>query len=510
VRRAAPRAAALLALGLLLPATARAGTGGGELRWGADPQGGAPNVFADPADPNRLVGFEVEVAERLAARLGLAPRLVPGPWAGLLELLRRGDVDVALNGVEVTEEKRRVVALSRPYFAAAEVLTVRRGTPSPPRTVAALQGVVVGTLPGSLAQAIAAGAGAVVRTYEGGQNELYEDLALGRLDAVLLEAPIAHYYGDVDPRLEAVEGDFGEVRYAVAVRLEEPERLAAVDAALEALRADGSLREVYLRWGVWGPRTAALLGDLRPAPDGPAPEYERWRQAVGRLPPLWERLTSRYPAYLPLFARGAALTLAASVAAMALAVLLGLGLAVARRARAWPLRVAARAYVELFRGTPLLVQLTMLYFGLPELGVRLDPFLAGVVALGLNYAAAEAENDRAGLNSVPRGQLEAAQVLGLSPWQTLRFVVGPQAVRTILPVMTNDFLALLKDSSLVSLVTLTELTKTYGNLASATRDHLGLGLVVAAAYLLLGFPFAVLARALEARWSRHLVRGAPP
>jgi polar amino acid transport system substrate-binding protein len=152
--------------------------------------------------------------------------------------------------------------------------------------------------------------------------------------------------------------------------------------------------------------------------------------------------------------------------------------------------------------------LIVIYFGLPELGVKLDPFVAGVIALGLNYAAAEAENYRAGLESVPRGQIEASEVLGLSTAQTLRFVVGPQALRISIPPMTNDFIALLKDSSLVSIVTLTELTKTYGTLANSTRDHLGLGLVVAVFYLLLGLPFARLARAAEKHFGKHLRREA--
>ena len=148
----------------------------------------------------------------------------------------------------------------------------------------------------------------------------------------------------------------------------------------------------------------------------------------------------------------------------------------------------------------------MVYFGLPEIGLKLDPFAAGVVALGLNYGAAEAENYRAGLESVPKGQLEAAAVLGLSRWQTLKDVLAPQAMRVAIPPMTNDFIALLKDSSLVSVVTLTELTKTYGNLANAMRDHLGLGLVVALLYLALGLPFAWWARRAEKHLGRHLRR----
>lgn len=478
------------------------------LRWGADVQGGAPYVFQDPMDPTRLAGFELELAEALAQRMGQVSRLTAGPWDRLLELLARGDFDVAINGIEVADEKRRVVRLSRPYFATEEVLTVRTGDASAPRTLEALKGRRVGTLPGSLAERIAQRWGAEVRTYEGGQEEIYEDLRLGRTEAVLLDETIARYYADIDERFETVRGNFGVVEYALAVRLEDDARRAALDAALAQVIADGTLRRIYERWGLWTPSNAALLGDPDPTPRTPPLEYERWKVAVGRLPPFWERLTTRYPGYVPLFVKGAGLTLLASLAAMLLAVALGILLAIGRRFGPAPVRWLSVGYIELFRGTPLLVQLTVLYFGLPELGLALDPFVAGVLALGLNYAAAEAENYRAGLESVPRGQVEAAQVLGLSTLQTLRHVVGPQAVRIAVPPMTNDFIALLKDSSLISVVTLTELTKTYTTLANSTRDHLGLGLLVAVSYLLLGLPFARLARFVEARFARHLRREA--
>lgn len=477
---------------------------GKTLRWGADAQGGAPYVFQDPMDPNRLTGFEVELASLLAARLGLTARPVPGPWDKLLELLARGDFDVALNGIEVADEKRRVALLSRPYFAAAEVLTIRRGDAGAPRMLNALKGRVVGTLPGSMAQRILERVGAEVRTYEGGQDEIYDDLKLGRTEAVLLDEPVAHYYGDIDPELETVRADFGSVEYAVALRLGDTARLKAVDAALDALIRDGTLRALYERWGVWSPETARLFGDPNPEPKTSPEEFDRWRAAVGKLPPFWERVRTRYPAMLPLFLKGAGLTLVVSLLAMALAVGLGIFLAMSRRYGPAPVKVFAVGYIEFFRGTPLLIQLTMIYFGLPELGVRLNPFVAGTLALALNYAAAEAENYRAGLESVPKGQLEASTVLGLTRWQTLRFVVGPQALRISIPPMTNDFIALLKDSSLVSLVTLTELTKTYTNLANSTRDHLGLGLMVAVFYLVLGLPFAQLARRAEAYFGKHL------
>jgi len=346
-----------------------------------------------------------------------------------------------------------------------------------------------------------------VRTYEGGQNEIYDDLKLGRIDAVLFDEPAALYYGEIEDSLETFRGDFGEVLYAIALRKEDAELLGQVNAALEQLEKDGSLRALYEKWGVWSPETAKLFStEAKPRTD--AVEYDRWKAAVGKLPSFWVRLTTRYPAMLGTFFVGALLTLAVSLCAMTLAIGLGISLALGRRFGPKPLQWFAIAYIEFFRGTPLLIQLIVIYFGLPELGLKLDPFFAGVLALGLNYAAAEAENYRAGLESVPRGQVEASEVLGLSTWQTLRFVVGPQALRISIPPMDNDFIALLKDSSLVSIVTLTELTKTYGNLANSTRDHLGLGLVVAVFYLLLGLPFARLARAAERHFGKHLRREA--
>jgi polar amino acid transport system substrate-binding protein len=476
------------------------------LRWGNDAQGGAPYAFQSPMDPNLLIGFEVELADELAKKLGVTARPIQGQWEKLLELLERGDFDVAMNGIEIADEKKRLCSFSRPYYAASEQLTVRRGDTGAPRTLEALRGRRVGTLPGTVAERILQRAGADVRTYENGQDAIYDDLALKRIDGVLLDEPATLYYGAIEPAFEVVAGDFGEVRYGIALPQGDEELRAAIDGAIDSLAHDGTLRAIYERWGLWNARTATLLGDSRPAGQALATSYEAWRSAVGKQPPFWQRVVHRYPKLMPLFARGALITLALSLASMALAVALGLLLAFGRGYGPRPIRWLCVIYVEVVRGTPLLVQLLMIYFGLPELGVKLDPWAAGWLALGLNYAAAEAENYRAGLESVAAGQHEAAWTLGLSRWQTLIHVVAPQAVRVALPPMTNDFIALLKDSSLVALVTITELTKTYLNLASATRDHLGLGAAVAVWYLVIGLPFARLARYSERRLQSRLRR----
>jgi polar amino acid transport system substrate-binding protein len=480
----------------------------GELRWGGDAQGGAPYVFEDPTDPGRLIGFEVELANELASRVGLRARHVQGPWEQLLPLLDRGDVDVVLNGIEITPDRRMAYRLTRPYYAGPQRLTIRRGDTAAPRALGTVAGRRVGTLPGSLAERVLRAAGADVRTYDGGQDDLFRDLQLGRTDAVLVDAPIAAYYGALEPTLEVLDSPVGDVRYAVAVRASDAELAEALDQALATLAADGTLARILGRWRLWTEQTGEVLGIPGPSAELLPEAWLEWEAAVGLRPTFWERLVHRYPAFLPLLLRGAALTVVLSVAAMTLAVVFGAVLALARVHGNGPVQWLSTSYIELVRGTPLLLQLIVLYFGLPELGIRLHPFVAGWLALGLNYAATEAENDRAGLLSVPPTQLEAARVLGLSRWQGLRHVVAPQALRVVLPPATNDFIALLKDSSLVSVVTLTELTRSYENLASATRDHLGLGLLVAVLYLLLGLPFARLARRLEARLGAHLATEA--
>jgi polar amino acid transport system substrate-binding protein len=201
--------------------------------------------------------------------------------------------------------------------------------------------------------------------------------------------------------------------------------------------------------------------------------------------------------YLPPLLRATVTTIELSLAGMTLAVVLGLVIVLMRLYGIAPLRWLAKAYVEIFRGTPLLIQLLMIYYGLAEMGLRLNAFCAAVLGLGMNYAASESENYRAGIQAIPHGQTEAALALGMNRWQLLRHVVLPQAVRLVIPPVTNDFIAMFKDSSIVSVITMVELTKAYGMLAMSTYDYLGLGVMTAGIYFALSYPASILANHLE-------------
>jgi polar amino acid transport system substrate-binding protein len=247
---------------------------------------------------------------------------------------------------------------------------------------------------------------------------------------------------------------------------------------------------------------AEQFSDRSPG-SGRADAYARYMQDRTQRQTPWDR-ARKYAGYLPLLGKGALVTLELSLLSMLLAVGLGLYLALSRLYAPRPVRALATFYIEAVRGTPLLIQLFLIFYGLPHIGIRLSPFIAAILGLGMNYSAYEAENYRAGIQSIPRTQMEAALALGMTRIQALRHVIVPQAMRLVIPPVTNDFIALLKDSSLVSVITMVELTKAYSQLANIHYDYLGIGLLAAAMYFLIGLPFVRLARLAEQKFSPEL------
>ncbi len=215
--------------------------------------------------------------------------------------------------------------------------------------------------------------------------------------------------------------------------------------------------------------------------------------------------------FLPLFAKGTWLTVLISVLSMVLATGLGLVLALLRLYGPRWISACVVGYVEFMRGTPLLIQLFFIYYGLPQipyLGIELDALTAAVLGVGLNYAAYEAEIYRSGIMAIPRQQLEAALALGLSRRQAIRFVVIPQALRLVIPPVTNDFVALFKDTSIVSILAIAELTMTFRSASMATGRYVEFAILTALIYFGLAYPLSRLARHLEKKVHPHHDFGA--
>jgi polar amino acid transport system substrate-binding protein len=467
----------------------------GVLLWGSDAEGGAPYAFPDPNEPSRLIGFEVDLARAIAREMGVEARQVQNAWDSLIPALERGDFDIALNGLEITPEKKQSVLFSLPYYIYTEQLTVRKDDDRIDG-VGDLAGKKVGTLSGSVAQEILQKIPRIdIRVYTG-QAEPYEDLAIGRIDAVLMDSPIAAYYVKPNPALKYAGPPMGEGEYGIAIRKADGELKNRIDEILEKLHRTGELRKIYEKWGLWNGDQERLQDKLRGRieADSRAVDLEESKKA-----PLYT--------FFPTLLKGAGITVGISVASMAIAVALGLFLTLIRLYGTRWMSALATAYIEFYRGTPLLIQLYILYYGLPNLGITLSPVAAAFIGLGMCYAAYEAELYRAGINSVPRGQAEAALSLGMSRNQSLRWVILPQALRIATPGITNDFIALFKDSSLVSVIAMVELTKTYNILAATTLRFFELGLVVAVLYFAMSYPLSILARKLEERLKGHKESG---
>jgi polar amino acid transport system substrate-binding protein len=466
-----------------------------ELRWGGDAEGGAPFVEADPQDPGRVVGFDVEIAQLLAEGLGRTPRFIQIGFTSLDASAARGDFDVGLSGIEASPARRSRLAITIPYYEFREILTVRTADSTTLRTLADLKSRRVATLGSTLAYDLLVAAqqeyGVVPVTYEDDVHP-YTDLALGRVDAVLLDYVLADRGVRRNPGLTNQPTAVAVGHY---VGILAPDNAALRDEMNDILRQamrDGRLEAIFRKWNMWNDDQPALYarlttgGSEAPEPSSTASSIDAWEAAVRYLPALF---------------RAAGITVLLSVLSMGLAIAIGSAIAVGRVYGPRPIEIALTAWVELIRGTPLLLQLFVLYFGLAAV-VQLPGFFAALLGLGINYAAYESEIYRSALQAVPVGQLEAARTLGFSRMQVLRLIRGPQALRLALAPMTNDFVALLKDSSLVSVITVVELTKQTSIFAANIGSWVVPGAMCAAMYLALSLPLARFAGRIEKGWRR--------
>ncbi len=465
----------------------------GVLRWAADMSGGGPYVFQG-AD-GRVTGFEVELVEYLARSLGVRSELVQGEWEMLPQIMDRGNVELVLNGYEWSAERAALWLPTSPYYQYKLELLARRDDDSirswdDLRAKAGEPRKRVGVLQGATAQKYLEerfGDAIELKRYP----ELTSVMGLveqGQLDADVHDAPITVHYGRDFPGLHVVGEQVAPGYYVGYVRKGEEQLVAALNEAFARGLADGTVRQIYEKYGVWNTDQeglAAAARDWPPVVDETG--ASRWASLGG---------------YARLLLLAAGTTVLLAFLSMPLAMVLGLGVAVGRLYGPWWVRAPLAAYVEVLRGTPLLLQLFVIYYVLPRYtGVTIPEFWSGVLGLAINYSAYEAENYRAGLLAIPRGQMEAALSLGMTTRAALRRVIVPQAVRIVIPPVTNDFIALFKDTSVCSMIAVTELTGMYRFLFQGhPRLMLEFGLMTAVLYMLMSYPLSLVARRAEMRF----------
>ncbi|WP_152051661.1 ABC transporter substrate-binding protein/permease [Tautonia marina] len=466
----------------------------GRLTYGSDMEGGGPFAYIDPNDPNRLIGFEVELMDALADRLGAEAELAQGQWDQLLNVLSAGNVDAVVNGYELTPARVRTYRATRPYYLFQLQLMVRKG--SSIRSWSDLKQEKpggrrwrVGVLGGSSAETFAEEQhdGTVeVRAYTGATDAMIQVLS-GQLDATLQDLPAARFYQPQFPELENVGPPEGLGYYVIYLRKNDEPLAEAINQGIADLIEDGTLERIYRKYDIWTDAQTRLA-------KLDAEQLASETEALSRESERGWALVWKYRDHL---LRAAGTTIFLSVVSMPMAILVGLIVALGRLYGPAMVRVPFTLYVELIRGTPLMLQLFVLFYL-----ANLPPYVAGILGLAINYSAYEAEIYRAGLQAIPPGQMEAALALGMPRWLALRRVVVPQAVRIVIPPVTNDFIALFKDSSVCSVITIVELSKQYQILANSTGGVLEFALVCAVLYLAMSLPLSWLSR-----WSEQRLRG---
>ena len=503
----------------------------GTLRWGADREGGGPFVFHKPGNPEQLVGFESEIASLIAAHIGVQAQFVQGQWDKLPDMLDRGDFDIVLNGFEYSEERAAMYGTTTPYYLYELQLLVRKdnatiGSWDDLRRQLADQGGQISLLGGAAAEKFTTdyfGDDVDLALFDGVTDAMRAtELGADNIIANVQDLPIWNFYSNAFPNLRAVGSPVGQGFYVGLIRRSETTLLAAANEALLEGRRSGRLQNIFARYGMWNSAQARYTQDLlNSATQSSGSESTAAAAAAAAASASQPMVTAQPDPLLAksaspsgldavrergwLLVQAATITVALSCLAMPLAIGIGLSAALLRMYGNRVLAKIAGLYVEVVRGTPLVLQLYVIYFLIPEFAAFLIPgsqfsisaFWSAVLGLAMNYSAYEAEIYRAGLQAVPKGQMEAAMALGMPRNLAIRRILIPQATRIVIPPVTNDFIALFKDTAACSVITVVELSKEYYIHARDTQAVVSLGLLTAFLYLAMSYPLSVLAGRLE-------------
>ena len=479
MRAIAPLLAVLFAVLALTSACSASGSSDSDvIRFGTE---GTYSPFSYHDQSNgELVGYDVDVANAVADKLGKRAEFVEAPWDSIFAALGAGRFDVVANQVTTTPEREAEYSMSAPYAVGEGVIVTRAGDD----TITSLDDLA-GRTSAQTATAnwtdVAREAGARVQTVEG-FTQAITLLKQGRVDATVNDSIAVYAYlaetGDKSVKIAGNTGSKSE--QAFALRKDDP-LVDDIDGAIDELRADGTLTRISQKY---------LQADASGSGATPAQPRSTWDLVSDNLWPMAKAtVTTTIPLAAISFAVGLAIAIVVALARIA-----------DNRLAAW----AARFYISVVRGTPLLVQLFIIFYALPELGLKVPPFPAAVVAFSLNVGGYAAEVIRGAIMSVPKGQTEAALTIGMNYRSTMRFIVLPQAARIAVPGLSNTLISLVKDTSLASTILVTELLRVAQIAAAPTFEFLALYVTAAVYYWAICLVLSTLQGPLETRLGRFV------
>lgn len=463
-------------------------------------------------EKGKLMGFDVDLGNEIGKRLGVKVTWLPLDWNAVLGSLESHKADLILSGMTITDERKKNYTFSRPYFISGQTIACRVDDPSIKglndlkSKIVSVQDETTGMY---AVQKIGVPNDHIMKFDQLGDAML--DVRNHKSDAAVADVPALKYIQRREyPDIRLVGGTIKEEVLAAAAFRGEQDLIAAIDGALDSIFTDGTYAALYQKW-FQEKITPGMIGHLdRVRNEGTVPIGDA--EVVAALEPANSSADKptggrrgaliRWGIFresLPLLIKGAGITLKVTLFTLIFGVTGGLLVALLRLSGIALLRTVTIWYVEIVRGTPLLMQIYTIYFVLPVVGISLQPEKAGILALSLNAAAYISEIFRAGIESIDPGQMEAARALGFNYRLAMRWVILPQTLRRVLPPLTNEAVALLKDSSLVSVISVSELMR-YGreiaaNTASPTTIFLAVGLI----YLVMTLPLTYLVRRLETK-----------
>ena len=437
----------------------------------------APYSFHDPSQGGQLAGYDVDVAKAVADKLGVRVEFVETSWDSIFAALEADRFDIVANEVTISDERKAKYDLSTPYSIAQGVI-VTRSDDNSIHSLADLKGKRAAESPTSNWAQTAREAGAEIESVDG-FTQAISVLNDGRVDVVINDSITVLAYQAQHP----------EAKIKVAATIDEhPEQafaarkdsglLPELNKALDELRADGTLTKISDKY---------LDVDLSKGPPKSA-----WQLILENLWPL---------------AKAALLvTIPLTIISFAIGLVIALVVALGRLSSNAAIAGVARFYISIIRGTPLLVQLFIVFFALPQIGVRIDPFPAAVIAFSLNVGGYAAEIIRSAIQSIPKGQWEAAETIGLNYVGALRRIVLPQATRVAVPPLSNTLISLVKDTSLASTILVTELFRTAQNVAAPTFEFFALYGTAALYYWIICLVLSFAQNKYERRLERYVAR----
>ncbi|ULG75289.1 ABC transporter permease subunit [Macrococcus brunensis] len=442
----------------------------GELRVGLSADY-APYEFERTVNGKReYVGIDIELAKKIAKDLGVELKIVNMQFDSLLGSLKTGKIDVIISGMSPTPERKKEVDFTDEYMQVKQRMVVQKKNQQKLKTVEDFKGKGVAaqkqTTQEELAQTELPESNLTSLTR---LPEAIMSLNTGKVDGVIMEGPVADAYLSQNTQLAYSDLEFGNADKGTAIALQKdsPKLLDALNASIKEVN-DQKLIDGYK-----DKANAAMFDD--------------------------GSFLSKYGTY---FLHGLGATILISLLGVVLGSLFGGIFAFMKLSTNKILKAIAWVYIEFIRGTPLLVQVFLVYFGTTAvLGLDLSAFVCGAIALILNCGAYIAEIIRAGIKAVDKGQMEAARSLGLSHAQAMNKVIMPQAIKNILPALGNEFITVIKESSIVSVIGVSELMFNAQVVQGASFDPFTPLLIVAIVYFLLTFGLSRVMNLFERRMS---------